>query len=522
MLVGLQPGKGFIEAVKRNDRIAVFSDYDADGIPAAVVFHDFFGRIGFSNFEIYIPHRHDEGFGLNGEAVEELGSRGAKLLITVDCGIGDIEEVTKAKECGMETIIIDHHLPRPSRIAGLGPKQALPAAYAILNPKQEDCSYPEKMLCGSGVAFKFIQAILKKESFGLKEGIEKWLLDMVGIATLSDMVPLTGENRTLAHFGLKVLRRSPRLGLMKLLRKLNVEQSTLSEDDVGFTLSPRINAASRMGVPRDAFSLFTTTSFDEADRLADHLNKINDERKGTVAAMVKEIKGIVSERYAEKEAGVIVLGNPKWKPALLGLAANTLMNERLCPVFLWGRDGGEILRGSCRSPGDISLVEIMGAVPSGTFIEYGGHAKSGGFSLVTDKVHLLGSELERAYEAVRTKERKEEPEGIDDALSLEEVNHDTYSEIEKLSPFGFGNPKPLFLFEKIPVSSARLFGKEKGHVEFMFKKQNGAPVKAISFFAAGSDLAKIKEGNVISFVAHLEKSFWRGFGELRLRIVDLL
>ena len=137
-------------------------------------------------------------------------------------------------------------------------------------------------------------------------------------------------------------------------------------------------------------------------------------------------------------------------------------------------------------------------------------------------MHLLGSELERAYEAVRTKERKEEPEGIDDALSLEEVNHDTYSEIEKLSPFGFGNPKPLFLFEKIPVSSARLFGKEKGHVEFMFKKQNGAPVKAISFFAAGSDLAKIKEGNVISFVAHLEKSFWRGFGELRLRIVDLL
>ena len=210
-----------IKAIKDNERIAIYSDYDADGIPGGVIMHDFFKKIGFDNFENYIPDRHDEGFGLNHDALEELLSRGMKVLITVDCGIADAEEVARIREGKVDVIITDHHLP----------SEKLPEAFAILNPKQNDCLYPEKMLCGSGVVFKLIQALMIRLVSGrsqstsspsqelgtifngaLKIGWEKWLLDMVGLATLSDMVPLVGENRILAHFGLKVMRRSPRPG----------------------------------------------------------------------------------------------------------------------------------------------------------------------------------------------------------------------------------------------------------------------------------------------------------------------
>src|SRR3989344_3958189 len=203
-----------IKAIKNNEHIVVFSDYDADGIPGAVVLSDFFMRAKYENVSFYIPHRHDEGFGLNLEAIDECARRGAKLIITIDCGIADIPEVAAANTQGIDVIITDHHEP----------KSTLPEAYAIVNPKRRDSKYPFKELCGSAVVFKLVQAILAKKSFGIKPGMEKWSLDMVAIATLSDMVPLVGENRILARFGLDVLRKSPRPGLAALFKKLNLDQ----------------------------------------------------------------------------------------------------------------------------------------------------------------------------------------------------------------------------------------------------------------------------------------------------------
>src|SRR3989344_6090749 len=188
-----------IKAIKNNEHIVVFSDYDADGIPGAVVLSDFFIRAKYENISFYIPHRHNEGFGLNPEAIEECAKRGAKLIITIDCGIADIKETALANELGMDVIITDHHKPG----------QTLPKAYAVVNPNREDSGYPFNGLCGSAVVFKLVQSILAKEPFGVKPGMEKWSLDMVAIATLSDMVPLVGENRILTSFGLSVLRKSP-------------------------------------------------------------------------------------------------------------------------------------------------------------------------------------------------------------------------------------------------------------------------------------------------------------------------
>ena len=506
-----------LKAMHNGERIAIFSDYDADGIPGAVVLHDFFKRVGHLNFENYIPDRHGEGFGLSHEAVAELVGRGATLLITVDCGITDAEEVARANELGMEVIITDHHLPNGS----------LPPAYAILNPKQSDCAYPEKMLCGSGVVFKLIQALcfeIRNSKFGIPAstfpvGQEKWMLDMVGLATLSDMVPLTGENRVFAHFGLKVLRKSRRRGLHELLSVLRLNRSELTEDDVGFSITPRVNAASRMGVPMDAFRLFATTDEGEAATLARHLDKINNERKGKVASLIKEVRMTVEERGPRS---VVVAGNPKWRPALLGLVANSLAEDLRCPVFLWGREESVELKGSCRSGGSIDLSLLMQEARS-VFSDFGGHKEAGGFSTTLEKVHLLEAELERAYEKVRTDYGAETPLMADAALSLDDVAPRTYAEIEQLAPFGVGNHKPLFLFENAKVRRMEQFGRDKQHLKLTFAKSDGVYVNAIRFYATPADFsAEPREGQSVTLLAHLEKSTFGNRAELRLRIVDII
>lgn len=511
-----------LEGVQKGERITIFSDYDADGIPGAVVLHDFFKKIGYTNFVNYIPDRHTEGFGLSQNAVEQFGKDGTKLLITIDCGITDTEEVARANELGIEVIVTDHHLP---------PQAGLPPAFAILNPKQVGCAYPEKMLCGSGVVFKLIQALCSRLLLGpvsehgatfnvgtLKVGWEKWLLDMVGIATLSDMVPLTGENRVFAHFGLKVLKKSPRVGLSQLLLRLRLNRKDITEDDVGFSISPRINAASRMGVPMDAFRLFATTDEVEAGVLAKHLDKINDERKGKVASLVKEVKKTVEERGLRK---VVVAGNPNWRPALLGLVANSLAEDMQCPVFLWGREGGVDLKGSCRSGGSVDLSLMMHEART-VFSDFGGHKEAGGFSTTLERVHLLEEELERAYEKVRTMEISSNAIIADAVLSFDEVTSRTHQDIEKLAPFGVGNHKPIFLFENAKVRKMEQFGKEKQHLKLTFAKTDGVYVQAIKFYATIADFStQLSEGNLITLLAHLEKSTFNNRTELRLRVVDI-
>ncbi len=513
--------KGMEEAVSRiyslireNKRIVIFSDYDADGVPGGVVLHDFFKKIGFTNFSNYIPHRHDEGFGLNSEAIEEFAQDGVQLIITVDCGIADEKEIKQAKKLGVETIVTDHHLPPPNGV---------PSAFAILDPKQKGCKYPFKELCGAGVAFKLVQALLLRAStltpspFTLPPvGWEKWLLDLVGIATLSDMVPLVGENRVFARYGLLVLRKSPRPGLQKLLRKSGIDQRRLTEDDIAFSVTPKLNAASRLGSPDVAFRLLATTDETEADTMVDQLAHLNNERKGIVGNLVREIKKIVAERYENPH--VIVVGNPLWRPSLLGLAANTLAREHACPVFLWGRDGENCIKGSCRSDGQVSVFALMQAA-RGAFLEFGGHAFSGGFSVAQDKIHTLEATLSAAREKVEKSGELAETV-VDWKLRPDEASTDTHRLLSQLAPFGEGNPKPVFLLDNVLVQQVKSFGKEKNHLELLLTKSNGGSVKAISFFFENA--RPPQAGAHISLLASLEESSFGGRTELRLRIVEIL
>lgn len=497
-----------LRAIEHNEAIVIYSDYDHDGIPGGVVLHDFFKKIGYQQFKNYIPHRYLEGYGLNSRAVETLAGEGAKVIITVDCGITDVEPAEVAKTKGVDLIITDHHLPGA----------VLPDAFVILNSKQQHDDYSFDMLCGAAVAFKLVQALCQRGAFGLKEGWEKWLLDLVGISTIADMVPLHGENRVFAHFGLKVLRKTPRAGLAQLFRASRINQRMLSEDDVGFTIAPRINAASRMDDPRLAFELLSTGDEVRAGTLAKELDRLNSARKGVVGSMVREMKSTLQKRGSL--APVIVLGNPEWRPGLLGLAANNLMEAHSRPVFLWGREGGVSLKGSCRSDGSVDVTVLMGQVAPGILEHFGGHALSGGFSVSPDAVHRLEDALVLAYERARTTEVAETIL-VDKKITPEEVTSELFAALSLLSPFGIGNPKPLFLFEHALVEGSKRFGKNQEHLEVSLSRNGTRPLKAIEFFSE-RPLEEFVPGSFHSFVATVEKSFFGRYPELRLRIIDVV
>jgi len=494
-------------AITSGERIGIWSDYDADGISGGALLFNFFKLIGFDNFINYIPNRHIEGYGLNSEGIDELVKDKVKLLITIDCGIKDHEEIIHAKKHGIDVIITDHHEQ----------SNDLPEAYAVVNPKRTDSKYPEKILCGTGVVWKFIEAILQTKRDLLKEGQEKWLLDLVGLATLSDMVPLIGENRVLAHFGLAVLRKSRNLGLQKLLTNLRINKNNMNEDDIAFMITPRINAASRMGHPQDAFKLLVATNEDEAERQAKHLDSINHERKGAVVSIVKEAKKKIKEKFENfGEKPLIVLGNPNWRPALLGLVAGSIAEEYNRPVFLWGREGGEIIKGSCRSDGTTDLVALMERAKN-CFIEFGGHKLSGGFSVLFEKIHTLEDALIEASTHAVSKH----PDVVVYAeLSLKNISENFVSDISRLAPFGVGNEKPMFIFRDIIPEKINRFGKAKEHLSVNLR-DNSRILRAISFFASPDQFGDaLKEGLKTNLVANVEKSFYNGSSEIRLRIID--
>ncbi len=502
----------FYNAIKSSEKIVVYSDYDCDGIPGATILHDLLRKINYENFEVYIPDRHKEGYGLNPDAVKSLCENGANLLITIDLGITAVNETELAKSFGVDVIITDHHEPQ----------EKIPDTPFILNPKQKNDTYPFNSLCGSGVIFKFIQAFIKKhgEEFSIPEGWEKWLLDMVGLATLADMVPLTGENRVFAYYGMKVLKKTRRLGLLKLFRKNGLKPDLLQEDDITFTVCPRLNAASRMDHPIYAFNLLTAENDADADKYASYLTKINNERKTLVATIMRSVH---KEVKLKEDNSVIFIGDTKWRAGVLGLVAGKITEEYKKPAFVWGLEGGETIKGSCRSSGEINLVDMMSLLPENSFLEFGGHELAGGFAVSREEIHFLEERLEDAYKKTPKKEiTSEEKIKVDAHLDLNEVNREVFAEIDKLAPFGAGNPKPVFAFDGILISGIRKFGKNNEHIEITFKSEKGKEVKAIKFFTSFDSLPEnVREGNKANLVAFMEKSTFGWKEEIRLRIVEI-
>ncbi len=507
----------FADAILSGEKIAVWSDYDCDGIPGGVLMHDFLKKAG-ANFENYIPHRHHEGYGMNIDGVEKLAKSSVKLIVTVDSGITDAAPVARANELGMEVIVTDHHLPA----------EKLPDAFAILNPNaRADETYPFKGLCGSGVAWKLICATLAIEPKlreRVTEGWEKWLLDMVGLATIADMVPLIDENRLLAKYGLLVMRKSPRIGLQKLCRGMRVNQRSITEDDVGFMIAPRVNAASRMGDARDAFTLFTTIDEDAADMLAKKLEKANRSRKAEAGAITRAVHTRIKERGSDVRS-VIALGDPEWRPALLGLVAGNIADEYERPVFLWGREGNNSLKGSFRSGGSSQVMELM-RITENMFAQFGGHSAAGGFTLIDTEVFFLEDRLVEAHAKLASEKTEDDfSQHADAVLTPEEINKSYLIKVEKLAPFGIANPKPVFLLRDVSLREISRFGKGEEHLKIKIDVGDGnETVDAVTFFVKGPVArvaSTLTRGSLVNLLAHLERDTFSRGNPVRLRLLDI-
>lgn len=499
------------ESIEAKEKIVIYSDYDCDGIPAAVIITDFFKKINYEDYLVYIPDRQYEGYGLHMDAIKEFVENDFKLLVTFDLGITAVEEILYAQTNGLDVIITDHHLPQ----------EKIPKAYAIINPKQDECNYPDDMLCGAGVSYKLVQGMVKKygEYFKIHKGWEKWLLDMAGVATLSDQVPLVNENRIFAHYGLLVLRKNKRTGLSQFFKNLRVDARKLTEDDVAFTLAPKINAASRMGSPMSAFELLSESNIEKAGSLSDHLIELNNDRKYLVANIMKSVNKTL---YNKNDQSVVVIGNPDWKPGVLGIVASKIVDEYKRPAFVWGRGDGDVIKGSCRSFGSINLVEMMQKLPSESLITFGGHVQAGGFSVRHEEIHFLEERILQTYENFSFSNEEKIDEIAEAEMTIDDVNMQNFKIIDRLAPFGVGNPKPLFLFKDLPISEIREFGKDKNHLEIIFLNSKAQKIKAIAFFKTRESFNRsLTIGERVDLVSPLELNTFLGKTELRLRIVDI-
>lgn len=532
------------QAIEQKEKICIYADYDADGVPGATVLYEFFRKIGYEQSVIVkIPHRHKDGFGLHTHIIDEVKDFGCTLLITIDLGISNVREVAHANTLGIDVIITDHHLPHDE----------IPYAYAILNPKQADCNYVEKMLCGSGVIYKLVHRLVKQartRDYRIHDGWEKWLLDLVGLATISDMVPLTGENRVFAHFGLKVLQKNNRLGFATLLSELKINSQNLQEDDIGFSISPCINAASRMSHAYDAFALLTSIDAVDAGIRGKQLVSLNVARKAKAKTLVGDAQKKIST--ADIESGILIFGDETWSPTLLGPVCSSMVREFQLPAFAYACEDGEVFRGSCRSLPGISVVEILSLMPENFFNEFGGHAASGGFAFTKDKASVFKMELQKAYttwkiaDDIKNADSTPIPEIPTYTITHDLINETLMYNLSQLKPFGMANAKPYFCVTGVKLKAVKLFGKDKEHAEFMLEayiNQEGvrieatpdflkdaykyssshkkvSPIRYISFFV-DTLLTEIDLTKNVQIYGYIEESFFLGKREIRFKVEDI-
>lgn len=501
--------------VDTGSKIAIYADYDADGIPGATVLWDFFKAIGYENVIVYLPNRHTEGYGLHPDAVRSLGEQGVNLIITVDLGITGHEAIDIAKECGIEVVVTDHH-----EIVG-----TVPEAAAVVNPKlparDGTC---DPMICGAAVAWHLMRALLYTMKAdqdvrvaAIPDAWEKWLLDVVGIATLSDQVPLIKENRIFASFGLRVLQKARRPGILAILRAMRIRPDTLTEDDVVFTITPRLNAASRMSDPRRAFQLLTTDDSAEADVIARELSDLVDKRKKDVAAVMKS----VHKKLDGKDIpDVLVIGDPSWNHGILGLIASKLCEEFGRTTFVWAADG-DLVRGSCRTVGTVSAVKLMSHA-SEFLTQFGGHDGAGGFT--TDKVGIMQLQDALCAAFVHHEFLHIDPaagntqQDIDAPLSVVTARH--IASMRELSPFGMMNPRPIVRFQNVTLRDIRAFGKTNNHVT-MTVSDRGMMATAFAFFLVPEDLP-VKDGETCDLYGSLDRSEFMGRTQIRIRLAKVV
>lgn len=517
-----------VRALTKGEHIGIYADYDADGIPGACVLYNTLRSCGVSEEKItvYIPHRHYEGYGVHRPAVEELQAKGVQLLLTVDVGITEYETLTWLQQQGVDVIVTDHH-EIPAQ---------MPEVLAVIHPARDP--YPDAKLCGAAVAFQLMRSLINALQTGKDIpdyirvphiGWEKWLLDLVGLATLSDMVPLVGENRILAWYGMQVMAKTRNQGLKSLMEAQRLRPHFLTETDVVFSITPRLNAASRMDHPMRAFELLQSDNAQDAVAATKFLESLNNKRKTTVARIMKIVHDRISKRSHLPE--VIVIGERTWEQGVLGLIASKITETYNVAAFVWSEQSDGLIKGSCRSAKGIHLVELMRSVPADTWHHFGGHQGAGGFALdVQHILHLeeiLNTSLAEKRDTIVT--TIDEEVTIDALLQPSDITPMLYATIRSCAPFGVGNPSPVIAVEGY-IHRIETFGKAQEHIKVIVWDQRGTHIEAVAFYRTPDDLSYRPEKSSIEhpdtrkiyLIGSIEQDTFGRNTHIRMRLDDVV
>jgi single-stranded-DNA-specific exonuclease len=485
------------KALLSKEKIAVFGDFDADGITATALLAEGLSWLGTSATP-YIPGRLSEGHGLNSPAIETLHSEGISLIITVDCGITNITEAKRAREIGVDMIITDHHVPSAT----------LPQAVAVINPKRKDSRYPFSGFSGAGVAFKLLQAVFHGDN--RQQSLER-LLDLVALATVTDMVPITGENRYLVKEGLKALNTTHRIGLQEMIKLAGLKSGELDTEHISWTLGPRLNAAGRMDDVSISYRLLTTQSPAEAHSLAAQLEEKNAERQKLTNEMLNKAK----ERLANKtQLPLLIDGHDSYPMGVIGLVAGKLADEFHRPAIIINL-GPELCRGACRSVPEFDIVSALEECHD-LLTAFGGHPAAAGFAVARHDLVQLEERLMRLATSKLSQLDLRPKLVIDAEVPLSAFSGETFGSIQKLAPFGHDNPYPTFLSRQVEVVECRNFGNQGKWLRLTLKQGN-ITWKAVDF---ESQKAREEIPSRIDIVYTVEKSRWNGEEVLRLNLRD--
>jgi single-stranded-DNA-specific exonuclease len=493
-----------LEAVRANEKILIYGDYDADGITATALLAKVFRRIGTA-VDCYIPSRLSEGYGLHLEALQKAREKGTSLVITVDCGISDMAEICWAKGNNIDLIVTDHHEP----------PEEIPPAFALINPKCTHSGYPFKELAGVGVALKLGQALL--EAAGQGSGLWRDYLDLVCLGTIADIVPIHGENRILVKHGLPAMAESRSPGIQALIEVSGVKKDSVGTREVGFALAPRLNAAGRTGNPELALELLLTEDYDEALELAKTLNRANQERQKIEAAVLEEALGMLESDPAKSEAAVLALASEHWHPGVIGIVASRLTARFYRPSLLISIEGEEG-RGSARSIPGFNIYKALAHCRE-HLLDYGGHALAAGFSIRISNLEKFFRELNRYAESVTGGEMPQPILEIDGFIEMDQVSENLISEINLLQPFGHANPHPLLGCRSAQLLESRGVGKDSAHLKLRLRGDNTV-LDGIGFnLGAYADVLTRGEAVDLAFVPDINE--YNGRRSLQLNVKDL-
>ena len=489
------------QALEKGELIAVYGDYDVDGITSTCLLTDFLRREGGTVIP-YIPDRMEEGYGLNREAVAALRGQGVGLIVTVDCGITAVEEAACAASLGVELVITDHHEC----------KAALPAAAAVVDPRRADCPYPFKCLAGVGVALKLVLAL---GGPARRDELLERYADLAAIGTVADVMSLTGENRTIVRLGLEALRRTGRPGLRALLHEAGLDERPLTATAIGYTLAPRINASGRMGCAALAAELLLTDDPARGEELARSLCDLNRERQAIEAEIYTECQAM-AEALPQPQRHALVLAGEQWHQGVVGIVASRLAEKYACPCFMICLDGG-MGKGSCRSWGDINLFELLSACAP-LLENFGGHALAAGFTVREENIPALAQALRRQVAEGRRGHDLPSVLEVDMAVSPQHLTVEAVEALDLLEPCGTGNPRPVFLLQGAQVHTMAQVGRGR-HLKLRLESR-GVPLDAIYFSSQGSELG-LTPGCRVDVVFYPQINDFRGRRDLQLQIIDL-